>query len=686
MKARYVFDKSLDINPVDRNKIYLQVNYDNEAIIAQQLPQVGIKNLRFAREDVSKFYNHIKNSNQGVFYAPTFDIELSKAGEQYTVPMYFDLTDGLKYSKEGIECAIKLYRSLDWLNDRVDGFTYESFTLNPLTPQDIAASNYIKLKTFYVPYVVSTKPDNISAFMGLLTVITVGLALSKEYDYIASYFLPNAANPFTSIPLFVGLVAHIVYATALLITIVSTIEMFVTSIIQPIKYHAVVLLRDLIIAACLELGLDFDSSIFDQHPFNKVAYLAEKNSPVSDGNSNRFSIASLFSIDYIVGGYHQPTPSKQVGYPIATGGHMLRLAKKLCNGKLLIQDVNGVPTLKLERRDYNPSTPQYQLPEVRQDWNGYNTREFFATTIIKFQKDLNDKNLSDFYLGSVLSAVTSPITAPDPLLVLTKNERTIEIPASRGIRKETLTTPEVLINAVQSVINAVATVIQGIINGVVSVLNAIVDTINTIMNAIDSVTFGALDWHDINKIPEATFANELKKINDRIGCLLLENDFVNIPKLIMVDTDNAYEVNGQRVCKLHVENSSVINALYLWNHSYCIDSFIPVDPAKFPVYSDQQGNGNATPPAKLSDKGKHNQYTLWSPALAKSSDKNKVPLAFGEFNLLVNDNNFKDSNGNALIADSIDWYYEDGYMDLDYRKNEIYAENLQQSITLPNGS
>ena len=67
MQTTYLFNKTTKVNPVDRKSVYIEVNYDNEAIINQSYPQVGIKNLRFAREDVSLFYNWVKNNNYGIF-------------------------------------------------------------------------------------------------------------------------------------------------------------------------------------------------------------------------------------------------------------------------------------------------------------------------------------------------------------------------------------------------------------------------------------------------------------------------------------------------------------------------------------------------------------------------------------------------------------------------------------------
>ena len=186
MKIEYIFNKTNNVNPLDRKSIFIEVNYDLESVVNQSFPQVGKTNLQFAREDVSLFYNWIKGSGQGVFYAPYFDINLSDATDSYTVPLYFDLTNGFEYSADGIATYIRLYMGLDWLNDRVDGFTFESVIENPLTANDNDCAALINAKTIYLPYVISTVPNYLQAFTGIMTSFSMVMMLEKEVDVIVS--------------------------------------------------------------------------------------------------------------------------------------------------------------------------------------------------------------------------------------------------------------------------------------------------------------------------------------------------------------------------------------------------------------------------------------------------------------------------------------------------------------------
>jgi len=173
----------------------------------------------------------------------------------------------------------------------------------------------------------------------------------------------------------------------------------------------------------------------------------------------------------------------------------------------------------------------------------------------------------------------------------------------------------------------------------------------------------------------------------------MEHDLVNVPKLVMLDFNKKFTKNGQNCYPLDPNNSSVINTLYIWNSSYAIDCFCPIGSYTLPTYTDTSydrhgnllSNGCSTPAPAKADIGKHNQFTLWSPALNKSSDKNKLPFSFTNFGLVFTDNNINDTQGNPAIIDSLAWHQEDEWADLNYRKNELYTKNLNATITLPTG-
>jgi hypothetical protein len=243
------------------------------------------------------------------------------------------------------------------------------------------------------------------------------------------------------------LIAEIVYATLLIATMIALIIELIDCLIQDIKYHGAMLVIDMLKIISFKMGLNFQSSIWETYPYNQIAYLPEKYNPIEDANPKGFNVMGVpvngfakrgfTNPGYAFSGTHDSTNSKiQKGYFNGLGGDFLRVVKTFMNGKIIIPDQTN--NLVMERRDYYPSNTPYKLPDIRQDWNGFNTDELYATIEIKFQNDLNDKNSIDQYLGTIMQATTQQIITDNVLLVNLQGMREINIPASRGIRKDKL--------------------------------------------------------------------------------------------------------------------------------------------------------------------------------------------------------------------------------------------------------
>ena len=71
----------VEVNPIDRNGVYIEVNFDQDALINQVRPHVAIGNLYFAREDVALFRDYIdagiNGTAPGIFEGLPYDIEIT---------------------------------------------------------------------------------------------------------------------------------------------------------------------------------------------------------------------------------------------------------------------------------------------------------------------------------------------------------------------------------------------------------------------------------------------------------------------------------------------------------------------------------------------------------------------------------------------------------------------------------
>lgn len=751
VQVRHILNKTTEVNPIDRNGIYIEVNFDQEAIINQVRPHAAIGNLYFAREDVALFRSFIDagitGTGPGIFEGIPYDIEITYSnGTQRTLNYYVDLTDGLKISKDGVQVGLKLYEGLDWLNDRVDGFTFQSI-YDGLTDKSVMTSKFV-----YVPYVINNTVTGMEVFTTVLTMSTMVLQIIKEITSLSKQIALLIAVDFVGdIGVLVGALIELAYVVALLVALIGILTDFVLTIIQPIKYQVGMYIKDLLEIASNHLGLSFSSSVFSSAPLKDLVILPQKyelkvqpDELVSFGKMSTTvqtfinSVPALGTVltdfaqdiidlifeaiqdlsDNVVSlgtgiflgklkGYPSVAiaqASDAVGFPSATGGDILMLAKQLINGKIVIK--NG--TLYLEPREYNLSSALYQLPPVRKDWVGYNTNEFYATQIFSFDKDLNDKNVIDNYAGTSYEVYQKPDVIVNEKLVLTKSMNRIDIPYARGINKKSLTTPEQMVQYMTSFLGYFVDSANAIVNTMNSIIDLVNDIVPNILTAITDLFTGVINWfidiiNDIIapleipyvSIPSSIIdafaaaiylvlgiasANPFVLLGsillsfdvlfgaitiptsedllgpDRVDCLMMENDMMDTPKIVHIA-----ELDDNRMAKLSVINPVVVRAKYFYDNFYGTNNFVP--------------NAN----------GEHNQYEIITPALNKPGDENKIPFTAEDMELLISDNKFLDDNGEVCLLDTMKFYVEQGFAFLTYRKKKIYTNNLKLKTSEPTG-
>lgn len=677
MKITYLL-KSIPVEPVNRGEIYVEVNHDQQALINNPIPNVGINNIKFAREDIAKIMAII-NQPPGITEGIPFDILIEERGQSQTLNLYLDVMDGFEKSREGINVSVKMQHSLDWLEDKWNSFTHESMYYETgVKPFVIDGITYPDYKTFfdarctYVPYVISTVPNWQDAFMAMFAITYIGGELYKVLKSIVQWTQPLPG--FGVVIGIVQLVLEIAFAVLLIITLLSLLNQLIDCLIQAVKYHAAMLVTDLLKVTAAKLGLQFQSSIWDSFPYNQIAYMPEKYSPI-EADGGKLNILGFLVGGFGKYGYTSPS-SNQKGYFNGTGGDFLGFARSICNGKFIIPD--GSNTLILERRDYSIPNSPYQLPDIRQDWHSYNTDELNATTVLSFARDLNDKNSIDKYKGTILQATHQQVITIDAQRVCLKGLRQINIDAARGVNKTKLTFIEKAVKDLEIVWDAIEVIeyivnvtvdialfqinniliplvnavlfawriLLKIISAIISVVNTVIDVVNTLsggsINHLDDFTDN-LDLAPIQpiSIPDFDTIDE-HFFDDRINAMLLENDMVDVPKLLLVDTSRT-EFIGSRIAYLRSDNLNIINAENLWNKFYFIDAFV------------------GTP---------NNRYTKITPALNDPSEKNRCTLSLNDFKNLVSNPLFKDNFGEPVLADSIQWYIEqNGAAEFTYRKN-----------------
>jgi hypothetical protein len=213
-------------------------------------------------------------------------------------------------------------------------------------------------------------------------------------------------------------------------------------------------------------------------------------------------------------------------------------------------------------------------------------------------------------------------------MVLTKGFERRSFSYALGKVKTDLTAPE-------KVIKTLAKVIDPLIGGMISLVNGIIETINKIIKAIKKLI------NAINKLPKVNIKFDPKPIKaitykpigaaieNRLGMLMIENDFISTSKILLID------------------EASVLNSVYLYNNFHFIDSF----------------------DSKIYDKT--NQYKVY--------EVENVPFCYDDYIKVKNNNKLRDGEKEGLI-DSLSWNIFNQTANIKYRINEIYTNNLYTKI------
>ncbi len=757
----YINDQPVN-PPANNEEFVIQLNFDSNDRVFEfsSQGQDAIKetqnSLRFVFDAAKLIHQWIKDGYimEGIPYKRV----ITHGSRQYELDMYIDLTDRAEFACKEIKATAKLKQSRDWLNDVADGFTFEYLFEHGYEAQ-------FRDKFVYEPYCISKSNGerNLEMFTSLMGAFMVGYQLFKAIDSLTNRVINmiglDAVQDIISI---ISLIIEIIFVIGLMFAALSFFLDFVLSIVQPVKFLCGMRYADMLSIGCSYLGLRLNSSVYQSGDWKDMVWIPEKTDPVdSGGNASTISnlagwlvdiekfvsgiagsssgiveiilnIATnplhsfLASIDKAansfigakVHGYLAPNAAQR-GYFNGTFGEFLRIAKLLCNGKIIIKDGE----LILEPYGYNLSSPKYQLPDVRVDWWEYNTDEFKSNIILAFQSDLNDKNTIEQYKGTSVQITQYEKVPRNPDLFMGKGLERITFPCALGKRKTELTGPEKILKLVAKIVNGMVDVLTNIIDAIIDVINFVVDLINeilefirTVINFIINIVIDA-----INLIVDAIFAiinGVIDLINDVIpgDGPLSHIDAPHIPR-IELSLDNIKVILGAlsiigatfpllvldlvsfiphidhitppripspedrigmlimendllnipksiiviedkgtpRNTKLHPDNARLLSAKYIFDNFYSQITFVETN-------------------------GRHNQWVR---------RKMKAPFCFDDFELVKEDNRALDDIPTEIT--SIKWNVKKGGADIIYKTNELYTllpdgtNNIQLQITEPDG-
>ena len=594
MKTLFYLNGALIEPPANQKELSIQLNFDKDAPTAQ----VTINKWRFVRDNAGTIQDYIDGGllgagtiygaygvTAGIFEGLPFRIDLNHLGTVQTIfDGYLDLSDNVEVSCNDITASAKETHKIDWLNETADSVDFQFlYDTNPA----LFSGKFID-----IPYVINTLPKANEAFLAIISTFTIAQQLLAAAQSLIE-ILADISAVLTTVAGIIKLVSFIIYFITLLATLVKLIYDLINYIIQPVKYHQAMRIKDLLTIGCSHFGYTFQSSIFSGAMKDAVILPEKYQNPDTDG----------------ILGFLTPNEPEMRGYYKGTFGQLLRDLRVIFNAKIIID--NG--KLIFERRDYdlNPATT-YQLPDLRNDFNGFNTNEFKSGYYLKFQTDLNDKNTIDSYEGTAYQITFQPNIVANKKNLLFKGYESIDFPFALGKKKTSFTIPE--------------QVILSFLDGFSAIVNAPISLINSVFK------------NKINDAP-ATAVNFGASISVRLGMLLLENDYVNVPKIFVIN-------EGAIPKKTNINET--ITAKYLWDNYHFINSFYPIN-------------------------GKHNQYIL------KQHDK--VPFCFDDYEKVKLDNRIITNFGESAVVDSLEWDIYNQNAKIKYRVNTLYYNNFKAAIT-----
>ncbi len=615
----------VEVNPpLNWREIGIELNFDKDK--ESQAGRLTITDFEFVRENsdiINKWITDGLNSGVGVFEGIPFRVEVIRNGV-IEVPFngYADLTQAAKFSPNRSTLRAIDLNGIDSLNDKIDSFTFEHlYNIGSINSNDFV----------WVPYILNSVPNYTEAAVAVLGVYVMVKEIKDVVEKIAE-FIPELPLYYV-FSTYIRLIIYILYLILLIIALLKLIKNLIALLIQPVKYHAVMSLKDQLVKGSEFLGYTFHCDFLNEAPFNQAYIMPQKYYNEVNKKNNQLL------------GLTEPKIT-QLGYYKGTFGDLLRECKKMFKARVIIKNNTE---LHLVRWDYVDTNNQYILPKIEkyQPFFTLNTDEFNANYLISFITDSIDKNTIQDYQGTSYQVILEPIMVSNKSMVLMKGLTEERINFALAKRKESLTLPE-------SIMNDFLKVFGTILGGLVSAVNAVIEVLNTIIGLVNDVieklgTIGIKLKFKLPDIPKVDLPNLKTLFDNRIGMLKIENDIVNIPKIFIMDPGSEPKYN-----KIAVLNQFYLSAKYLYEEYHSVSNFLHVQ------------NGKQS-----------NQFYL------KSFEK--VPFTFNDYEKVKNNNAIFTSDNEPALIDSLKWNIWDQTADIDVRINKPYTNNLKITAYEPDG-
>jgi hypothetical protein len=626
-RIRYYLD-GIEINPPNNyQELDIELNYDpdgNKQALSINEWELGVGDPAKANDGMIMCRNQLLDQTGiGVVQGKPFKITIDdENGTTYTLfDGYLDLWKA-KYGRGKITASAVEAGKIDWLNDYADSFTFDYLYQTGFFGND---------RFVNVPYIVVKKQDTFEIIMTIVTIFVLVDKIKQQIKEIAQ-LAAGSVNPLemSTIPRFI---LQIIYTAALLISLVSLIFKLFYMLMPPVKYHKGMYVKDLFEIACDYMGFTFKSSILQQHPFDKLFIIPEKFN-LTENSSGRFAgIAGDFANN-----------NEKTGHFKGTFGNLLRMIKTMFYAKVVIDD----DILYFEPYDFVLGNSGINVPYSFDNEENFNLNheDFFSTMILSFLTDISDRHTIQEYLGTSVQVTQTAKGTINQKMSLLRNLQEDKIQFALAKRKTELTFIEELLSDFLKIIQGVLNTLVDIVNGAIKALNALIRIINKIIKALKVI--GIKLGNPIGELRTITAPSIGNLIDNRIGMIKMESDYVNVPKIFLINqSSNALNT------KLHALNESNVNARYLFETYHYHKSFVSI-------------NGQPD-----------NQHYL------RESDR--FPFSFADYEKSLRNNTIFTPDGLEGRALSLKFNPQKQYATCSYKQRKHYLSNLKLEIYEPDG-
>ena len=425
--------------PANLGEITLSANWGTREGIAEN--EISTTSIEFVLEDATKINKHVADGltgGVGIFEGLPYKIDIDNTN---IFDGFINLSEDADFiEKERVIAKIVKSGGSDWLNDVADGFSFGF----------LRSQNYIKTSDYVVvPYVLNFRPEAFAVGQLSIALFMLQKELVQGFrdiqDNIANFSEAfGKLNPIGElISAGIKLTAQIVYTSAVLISLIQTIKDLINQFFPPVRRYRAMTIKRMFEVGLNYLGLQFQSTIFNDPVFKKSVFLPSKSKRGGlFGNTDEFGNPNQNSAVYNFGDF-------------------IRTMLSMFNADFKIEN----NTFVFERRDYWNNLSTYILPDVETNQSDrlselqYNTNEFVKNYFIAFQTDTQDQNSLENFSGTNYQVINEPINITNKKMISGKGLAQIRPPFARATRKNSLTVIEKTLLTVAKLLDKVTSIL-----------------------------------------------------------------------------------------------------------------------------------------------------------------------------------------------------------------------------------